>query len=187
MSTDSKVNSSPERHTFQLEGARERAKEDGKEVPEYYETFWKSAKEQDEANLVDPAWQKNNMEYDLRSTKWICDKVKESDNYAQNLYAAMCNMQFIKLDIIPILKDQRWSASWRHSGGIVADMQEKGDYIEWYCSGIGNQEAGFGLDGYTPTPDPDGRDYVPEGVVTDEIREDLKKLGWVAVEWNEDD
>jgi hypothetical protein len=187
VSTDSKVNSSPERHTFQLEGARERAKEDGKEVPEYYENFWKSAKQQDEENLEDPKWQKDNMEYDLRSTKWICDKVKASDNYAQNLYAAMCNMQFIKLDIIPILKDQRWSASWRHSGGIIADMQEKGDYIEWYCSGIGNQEAGFGLDGYTPTPDPDGRDYVPEGVVTDEIREDLKKLGWVAVEWNEDD
>ena len=187
MSTDSKINSSPERHTFQLESARERAKEDGKEVPEYYENFWKSAKQQDEENLVDPKWQKDNMEYDLRSTKWICDKVKESDNYAQNLYAAMCNMQFIKLDIIPILKDQRWSASWRHSGGIIADMQEKGDYIEWYCSGIGNKEKGFGLDGYTPTPDPDGRDYVPEGVVTDEIREDLKKLGWVAVEWNEDD
>jgi hypothetical protein len=187
VSTDSKVNSSPDRHTFQLEGARERAKEDGKEVPEYYENFWKSAKQQDEENLLDPKWQKDNMEYDLRSTKWICDKVKASDNYAQNLYAAMCNMQFIKLDIIPILKDQRWSASWRHSGGIIADMQEKGDYIEWYCSGIGNQEHGFGLDGYEPTLDPDGRDYVPEGVVTEEIREDLKKLGWVAVEWDEDD
>ena len=188
MSTDSKVNSSPERHTFQLECAKERAKEDGRtEIPEYYENFWKSAKQQDEENLVDPAWQKDNMEYDLRSTKWICDKVKASDNYAQNLYAAMCNMQFIKLDIIPILKDQRWSASWRHSGGIVADMQEKGDYIEWYCSGIGNKEKGFGLDGYEPTPDPEGRDYVPEGVVTEEIKEDLKKLGWVAVEWNEDD
>jgi len=187
VSTDSKVNSSPERNTFQLECARERAKEDGKEVPEYYENFWKSAKQQDEENLLDPKWQKDNMEYDLRSTKWICDKVKASDNYAQNLYAAMCNMQFIKLDIIPILKDQRWSASWRHSGGIIADMQEKGDYIDWYCSGIGNQEHGFGLDGYEPTPDPDGRDYVPEGVVTEEIREDLKKLGWVAVEWDEDD
>jgi hypothetical protein len=187
VSTDSKVNSSPDRHTFQLEGARERAKEDGKEVPEYYENFWKSAKQQDEENLLDPKWQKDNMEYDLRSTKWICDKVKASDNYAQNLYAAMCNMQFIKLDIIPILKDQRWSASWRHSGGIIADMQEKGDYIEWYCSGIGNQEKGFGLDGYTPTPDPDGRNYVPEGVVTDEIKQDLKKLGWVAVEWEDED
>jgi len=187
VSTDSKVNSSPDRHTFQLEGARERAKEDGKEVPEYYENFWKSAKQQDEENLVDPKWQKDNMEYDLRSTKWICDKVKANDNYAQNLYAAMCNMQFIKLDIMPILKDQRWSASWRHSGGIIADMQEKGDYIDWYCSGIGNHEAGFGLDGYEPTPDPEGRDYVPEGVVTEEIREDLKKLGWVAVEWEDED
>jgi hypothetical protein len=28
--------------------------------------------------------------------------------------------------------------------------------------------------------------YVPEGVVTEEIQEDLKKLGWVAVEWDED-
>jgi hypothetical protein len=187
VSTDSKINSSPERNTFQLECARERAKEDGKEVPEYYENFWKSAKQQDEENLVDPKWQKDNMEYDLRSTKWICDKVKANDNYAQNLYAAMCNMQFIKLDIIPILKDQRWSASWRHSGGIVADMREQGDYIDWYCSGIGNKEAGFGLDGFTPTPDPDGRDYVPESVVTEEIREDLKKLGWVAVEWDDED
>jgi len=183
-----KVNSSPERHTFQLECAKERAKEDGRtEIPEYYENFWKSAKEQDEENLVDPEWQKNNMEYDLRSTEWICNKVKASDNYAQNLYAAMCNMQFIKLDVIPILKDQRWSASWRHSGGIIADMQEKGDYIEWYCSGIGNNEKGFGLDGYEPTPDPVGRNYVPEGTVTEEIREDLKKLGWVAVEWDKDD
>jgi hypothetical protein len=66
-------------------------------------------------------------------------------------------------------------------------MQEKGDYIEWYCSGIGNQEAGFGLDHYQPTPDPDGRDYVPESVVTDEIREDLKKLGWIAVPWDDED
>jgi hypothetical protein len=133
----SKISSSPERNTFQLEGARKRAAEDAKEVPEYYENFWKSAKEQDEANLVDPVWQKNNMEYELRSSEWMCDKVRNSDAYAQNLYAAMCNMQFIKLDVLPILKNQRWSASWRHSGGIVADMQQKGDYIDWYCSGMG--------------------------------------------------
>jgi hypothetical protein len=178
---------SPERHTFQLEGARKRAEEDGKEVPEYYENFWKTAKQQDEENLVDPEWQKDNMEYDLRSTEWICDKVKANDNYAQNLYAAMCNMQFIKLAVIPILKDQRWSASWRHAGGIVADMQEKGDYIEWYCSGIGNEEYGNGLDGTIPKLDEDGREYVPEGQVTEEIRADLQKLGWVPVPWDDDD
>lgn len=185
-SEKTKVASSPERHTFQLESARERAKEDGKEIPEYYENFWKTAKERDEDNLVDPEWQKDNMEYDLRSTKWICDKVKASDAYAQNLYAAMCNMQFIKLDVIPILKDQRWSASWRHSGGIIADMQEKGDYINWYCSGMGGLVGDWDQDSETFEQWQARTKYVPEGVVTEEIQEDLKKLGWVAVEWDED-
>ena len=187
MNTDSKkVASSPERHTFQKEGYIKRCEEKGEEPNPDYVEMYKTWQEQDEENLVDPAWQKDNMEYDLRSAKWICDKVKDSENYAQNLYAAMCNMEFQKLDVIPILKDQRWSCSWRHAGGIIADMREKGDYIDWYCSGIGNKEAGFGLDGYTPTPDPDGRDYVPEGVVTEEIKMDLKQLGWIAVEWKEE-
>jgi hypothetical protein len=187
VNTDSKkVASSPERHTFQKEGYIKRCEEKGEEPNPDYVEMYKTWQEQDEENLVDPAWQKDNMEYDLRSAKWICDKVKDSENYAQNLYAAMCNMEFQKLDVIPILKDQRWSCSWRHAGGIIADMREKGDYIDWYCSGIGNKEAGFGLDGYTPTPDPDGRDYVPEGVVTEEIKMDLKQLGWIAIEWKEE-
>jgi hypothetical protein len=183
----SKVNSSPERHTFQKEGAIKRAEEKGEEPNQAYIDMWEQIKIDDANKINDPEWQRDNMEYDLRSTEWICDKVKASDNYAQNLYAAMCNMQFIKLDVMPILKDQRWSASWRHAGGIVSDMQEKGDYIEWYCSGIGTQEAGFGLDGYIPEIETDGREYVPEGHVTDEIREDLKKLGWFPVPWDDDE
>ena len=186
MSTDSKVNSSPERHTFQKEGYIKHCEEEGKEPNPNYVNMYKTWREQDEENLKDPAWQKNNLEYDLRSTKWICDKVKASDNYAQNLYAAMCNMQFTKLAVIPILKEQRWSRSWRSAGGIIADMREEGDYIDWYCSGIGNPELGNGLDGTIPDTT-DGREYVPEGVVTEEIREDLKKLGWVAVEWEDED
>jgi hypothetical protein len=171
-----KVNSSPDRNTFQLESAKERAKEDGTEVSEAYIKFWQTAKERDAANLVDPAWQKDNMEYDLRSTKWICDKVKSNKSYAQNLYAAMCNMQFVKNDVWPLLKDQRWSASWRYAGGIVADMREEGDYIDWYCSGIQGE------------PDEDWVDlgHVPEGNITDEIREDLYKLGWIPKEWDDD-
>jgi len=187
MTDDSKkVSSSPDRNTFQLEGAKKRAEEKGEEVPEFYINFWKTAKEQEVEQLEDPVWQKDNLEYDLRSTEWICNKVKASDNYAQNLYAAMCNMQFIKLDTIPILKDQRWSCSWRHSGGIIADMREQGDYIDWYCSGIGSQADGYGLDGTVPELEKDGRTYVPEGAVTEEIKEDLKKLGWVPIEWEED-
>jgi len=174
----SKISSSPERHTFQLEQAKERAKEDGRdEIPEIYENFWKTAKEQDAENLADPEWQKDNMEYDLRSCEWMCDKARNSETYAQNLYAAMCNMQFIKLDVLPILKNQRWSASWRHAGGIIADMRQEGDYIDWYCSGIGNAELGNGLE---------ESKYVSEGVVTEEIANDLKTLGWVAVEWDDE-
>lgn len=170
-----KVNSSPERHTFQKEGYIKRCEEEGKlPNPEYVEMY-KKWRDQEAMEILDPEWQKDNMEYDLRSTSWICDKVKASDNYAQNLYAAMCNMQFVKLDVMPILKDQRWSCSWRSAGGIVADMQEKGDYIDWYCSGIQNDE------------EVKTSDYVPEGVVTDEIREDLKRLGWAAVEWEDDE
>ena len=186
MSTNSKVNSSPERHTFQKDGYIKRCEEKGEEPNPDYVNMYKTWREQEAEQIKDPEWQKDNLEYDLRSTKWICDKVKESDNYAQNLYAAMCNMQFMKLETLPILKNQRWSCSWRHSGGIIADMQEKGDYIEWYCSGIGNQEDGFGLDHCEPTPESDGRYYVSEGVVTEEIREDLKKLGWVPLEWDDD-
>ena len=181
-----KVASSPERHTFQKEGARKRAAEDGKEVPEFYENFWKTAKEQDEANLVDPDWQKNNMEYDLRSSKELCDKVKASDNYAQNLYAAMCNMDWQSREFWQEMKGETWSCSWRHAGGIVADMQEKGDYIDWYCSGIGNTELGNGLDGTVPDV-ADGRNYVPEGVVTEEIELDLNQLGWRPIPYNDNE
>ena len=153
-----KVNSSPDRHTFQ--NSRD-------ELADVLE----SIRNRDRENLVNPAWQKNNMEYDLRSTPWICDKVKSNKIYAQNLYAAMCNMEFVKNEVWPLLKDQRWSASWRSAGGIVADMRQSGDYIDWYCSGIQGE------------PDEDWVDlgHVPEGTVTDEIKQDLFKLGWLPV------
>jgi len=173
-----KINSSPDRHTFQKEGYIKRCEEQGKLPNPDYVEMYKTWQEQDAANLVDLDWQQYNMEYNLRSTKWICDKVKASDSYAQNLYAAMCNMQFVKNEVWPLIKDQRWSASWRSAGGIVADMREQGDYIDWYCSGIGE---GLG------NGDKDGdKGYVPEGTVTDEIREDLFKLGWIPKEWDDE-
>jgi len=183
-----KINSSPDRHTFQKEGYVKRCEEQGKLPNPDYVEMYKTWREQDAANLVDPEWQNNNMEYDLRSTKWICDKVKASDSYAQNLYAAMCNMQFVKNEVWPLLKDQRWSASWRSAGGIVADMHEQGDYIDWYCSGIGGMMGG----GSESSPATEAallarKNYVPEGTVTDEIRADLFQLGWIPKEWDSDE
>ena len=181
-----KVASSPERHTFQKEGAIKRAEEKGEEPNQAYIDMWEQIKIDDANKIHDPAWQKNNMEYDLRSSKELCDKAKQSDNYAQNLYAAMCNMTWQSREFWQELKGEVWSASWRHAGGIVADMREEGDYIDWYCSGIGNEELGNGLTGAIPDIS-DGRDYVPEGTITEEIELDLNRLGWRPVPWKDDD
>lgn len=176
-----KVSKSPERHTFQAEQYVKRCEAEGKEPNEDYLNLYKSARQQDEENMVDPAWQKDNLEYDLRSTEWILEKVRGNDIYAQNLYAALCNNDFIKREMWPILKDQRWSCSWRHAGGIIADMQQKGDYIDWYCSGIRNDGYQDDLDTVHP------QQHISEGLVTEEIESDLYKLGWLVVkEKNED-
>jgi hypothetical protein len=163
-----KISHSPERHTFQLENARKRAAESGKEVPEHWVENMTSARERDQANLADPAWAEYNLEYDLRTTDWILDKVRADDVYAQNLYAAMCNNDFQRLEVYPILANQVWSCSWRHAGGIISDMRESGDYIDWYCSGIFDE--GQNASG-----------KVAESDVTEEIENDLQRLGWRVV------
>lgn len=170
------VSSSPNRHTFQADNYVRRCEEEGKEPSEDYLELFKSYRQRDEENMVDPKWQKNNMEYDLRSTDWILAKVRASESYAQNLYAAICNNDFCKREMWPILKEEYWSASWRHAGGIIADMREQGDYIDWYCSGIGNSEDGYGLDHRR------ANGYVSESVVTEEIKDDLYRLGWLVIE-----
>jgi hypothetical protein len=174
------ISKSPERHTFQADAYVKRCEEEGKEPSEDYLELYKSARQRDEENMVNPEWQKDNMEYDLRSTAWILEKVRASDSYAQNLYAAMCNNDFIKREMWPILKEQKWSCSWRYAGGIVADMRQEGDYIDWYCSGMGglNQE----YDNKETNEQWQKRTgYVPECVVTEEIENDLYQLGWLVI------
>jgi hypothetical protein len=180
------MNRSPERNTFQLKSYIERCEADGEEPLEEYIMLYKNIDEQDLEREANAQWKINNLEYDLRSTKWICDKVKAREDYAQNLYAAMCNNEFQKLDVWQVLKDAKYSCSWRYAGGIIADMQEKGDYIDWYCSGI---KGGWSDEEYQNATKEDQERYhwmdnhfVGESVVTDEIREDLKLLGWVVLD-----
>jgi hypothetical protein len=181
------ISSSPERHTFQKEGYIKRCEEEGKlPNPDYIEMY-KTFREQDEENIANPAWQKDNMEYDLRSTQWIIDKVKGDEVYAQHLYASMCNREFTKNDVWPILTEKRWGCSWRHAGGIVADMREQGDYIDWYCSGIRDAKVLDDDEFRALTKEQQeyyiqGKAFVPESCVTDEIRQDLLKLGWIVLD-----
>jgi len=181
------MNTSPDRGNFHIECELKRV-EEGDKTPEEAEQmieFYKSWEERRKEMEATDEWKKGNLEYDLRSTQWICDKAKANEHYAQNLYAAMCNNDFIKNDVWPILTESRWSASWRSAGGIVAHMVEKGDYIDWYCSGItadwSDEEFRNSTKEHQERYIYVKNNFVGESHVTDEIREDLLKLGWIVV------
>ncbi len=185
------MNRSPERNTFQLKNYLERCEADGKEPREDYINLYKHADQRDLENEKEAEWKLNNLEYDLRSTKWICDKAKAREEYAQNIYAALCNQDWQRNEVWPLLKGQTYSCSWRYAGGIVADMREEGDYIDWYCSGIKGGVDERDLKDFTPEQrqryDWMNKHFVGEGHVTDEVREDFFKLGWIPKEWEDDD
>jgi hypothetical protein len=93
----------------------------------------------------------------------------------------MCNNDFQRNDVWPLLKNQTWGASWRYAGGIIADMRGEGDYMDWYCSGI----QGGATDDMSAEDQAKynwyQENFVGESHVTDEIRQDLLKLGWIVV------
>jgi len=105
----------------------------------------------------------NSLESDLHKSETIIKKIKD-DRYAQNLYSALCNNSYKKSE-----DTESWSCSWRYAAGIVADIrrinyQHQEGYLDWYLSG-----SVYDLEGHV---------YVLEGVVTEEILQDLTNLGW---------
>lgn len=188
-----KPSKSPDRGNFQRDNYLKRCSQDGNEPnQDYLEYFSKIAADM-ASKWDDGESRTNNMEWDLVSTEWICDKVRASEVYSQNLYAALCNNDYVRVDlentvenILTVLEEgqPKWSCSWRYAGGIIADMRGEGDYIDWYCSGI---RGGLDLDESAITDEERKRmetieKYVGEGYITGEVRSDLRRLGWVAVE-----
>jgi len=127
-------------------------------------------------SLVDKLNRRPSLAADINSAKWLRDKIIRSNSYSQNLYAALCNNQFQKLDLFSILKDETWQCSWRAAGRIVSDVCGEGDYLDYYCSGMG------GIAGYDTDDNYLARNsFVTEGTVTDEVAKDLRRLGWLVV------
>jgi hypothetical protein len=182
------LSSRPNKLNSQVEKYMNQCDKNGDEVRQDYLDMFANLAREKLAHEQSEEFKLNNLEYDLRTTDWILAKVRSNESYAQNLYAAMCNNSFMRNQPWPILKDDQWSCSWRYAGGIIADMRQEGDYMDWYCSGIRDtgppseeewnswshdqQIAHTNIYSY----------YVGESHVTDEIKEDLFKLGWLVVE-----
>jgi len=57
------------------------------------------------------------------------NKIKNDDDYAQRLYASLCNVTWIKDG-----SEDSWT--WRAVGGNLAELRGKGEsYMDFYCSG----------------------------------------------------
>ena len=110
-----------------------------------------------------------NMAKDMEASTFISNKIKNSESYAQNMYAALCNNDFVKFNDTDNERSRSWSCSWRSSGSTIATIRDDNtDYADWYCSGIGNEE--FLKE----------RNFVPESYITEEIADDLCQIGWHA-------
>lgn len=112
------------------------------------------------------------MDMDICQCDDIIHRVRSDARYAQNLYAALCNTEWVYDDVFEVLRGNNWRCSWRSAGGIIADIRGEGDYMDWYCSGM---IAGHPDDDLDPDP---AQGHVAEGTVTDQIRQDLLAIGW---------
>jgi hypothetical protein len=75
-----------------------------------------------------------------------------SDLFATLLYGALCNTTWRHKATGTL-----WHGSWRHAGGVVAELRCEGNYLDWYCSG-------------------------GEGLVDDQVLAEIEALGWGLAE-----
>lgn len=179
------ISRSEDRYSFQKESYINTQRSKNEPISQDYLDMLDQSISDHVNRFEDTETRQNNLEYDLLTTDWILDKVRDDDVYAQHVYAALCNTEWQKADPWMILKDEHWSCTWRYAGGIVADMRKEGDYIDWYCSG---NLRGLSTAEYEQLCDNASADellkykeymaYVREGIVTDEILDDFERLGW---------
>ena len=135
---------------------------------------------------------KYNLEKEIEASEFIMGKILADNAYAQNIYAAMCNVQWQKREVLPILSDDLWTCSWRYAGGMVARFRGQGDYMDYYCSGIRSDDTIEDERFIEMTKEDqelylEAKRYASEGEVTKEVEEDLLSIGWQPVYYDPED
>ena len=103
----------------------------------------------------------SNLEQDLNGL----GELLEDDAFAAELYSALCNNEWRK-------GGRFWSCTWRTAGAIVAELRNSRREV-WRDRDPGDeQNAGYEdyLDYYCSSH---------EGEISDRVREQLAKIGWV--------
>ena len=99
-----------------------------------------------------------NLERDLVNSAVIREQVQTDHTFAKELYAALCNNQFVHTRMEHPDEDH-WTCSWRYAGDIVAHIEAVGgDYMDYYCAG-------------------------KEGTISPRVAEVLATLGWTGHPW----
>ena len=112
---------------------------------------------------------KPDLEADLYNSDYIMGKAYTNEKYCGDIYYALCNNDWIKADMLSIVAAEHWHCSWRYAGGVAAGLfngnkwQGQDNYLEFYM-----------YKAFEKT--------LTEGLVTDEVREDFKRIGWYLVE-----
>jgi hypothetical protein len=87
------------------------------------------------------------LEHDLSA---LAVRARDDDTFADELYCALCNADWIHDD------GTEWSGSWRYAAGVVAELRDRDeDYLAFYCSSSG-----------------------AEGTISDRVAEAMAALGW---------
>lgn len=127
--------------------------------------------------------EEHDMFADISNSPLFQKKVLDN-KYAQNLYAAICQNEFQKTTVFNILRDDKFTASWRGAGRFIAELRGIGeDYMDFYCSGV----AASGMRENMNTAEVDASDQVPEGYITPEIMADLESIKWRPVNYTATD
>lgn len=87
----------------------------------------------------------------------ICQLAESDRSFACEMYSALSNI------IWESESGDEFAASWRYAAGIAADLANKNEtYLDYYC--MGN-----------------------EGVVSERVERELKRLGWTWKEYSPSD
>lgn len=81
------------------------------------------------------------------------ERIKQDSIFCKDIYSALTNLEWVQSD------GTVYGATFRYVGGLIADIREEGNYMDWYCC-------------------------KGEGFASDEIQEAMSMKGWTCREYD---